>query len=159
MARDRCMDLSEERVELLKRVYPAVDIRPLDLFPAERNKRIWDLKINHLGRNYDVVGVFNFNEGKSEQTFLNWKELGLPADKPVHVFDFWNKEYLGAWTGGMMVDAAPTSCRLLTLAAGQRPDSTDFHQPPCHTGLGGPRRPQPQRIRHFAQGHQQSRQE
>ena len=42
---DRLMDLSEERVELLRRVYPAVDIRPLDLFPAERNKQILDLKI------------------------------------------------------------------------------------------------------------------
>jgi hypothetical protein len=115
MASDRLMDLSEDRVELLKRVYPATDVRPLDLFPIERDKRIWDLKINHLGRNYDVVGVFNFNEGKSEQTFLNWKDLGLPVDRPIHVFDFWNKEYLGAWSGGMMVDAAPTSCRLLTL--------------------------------------------
>ena len=64
MSSDRLMDLSEERVELLRRVYPATDIRPLDLFPSERNKRIWDLKINHLGRNYDVVGVFNFDPDK-----------------------------------------------------------------------------------------------
>src|ERR1019366_6948158 len=40
---------------------------------------------------------------------------GLPAGQRVHVFDFWNKEYLGAWTGGMAVPAAPTSCRGLTL--------------------------------------------
>jgi hypothetical protein len=115
MASDRMMDLSEDRVDLLKRVYPAADIRPLDLFPIERNKKIWDLKINHLGRNYDVVGVFNFDEGKSEQLFLNWQDIGIAAGQPVQVFDFWNKEYLGAWTGGMMVEAAPTSCRLLTL--------------------------------------------
>jgi len=36
------MDLSPERVELLKRVYPATDIRPMDLFPGRR-------KQNHLG--------------------------------------------------------------------------------------------------------------
>ena len=46
MSSDRLMDLSEDRVELLRRVYPAVDIRPLDLFPARQNKRIWDLKVN-----------------------------------------------------------------------------------------------------------------
>ena len=115
MSSDRLMDLSEERVELMRRVYPATDIRPLDLFPTERNKRIWDLKINHLERNYDVVGIFNFNEGRSDQTFLSWKDLGLPANQLVHVFDFWNKEYLGAWSVGMMIEAAPTSCRLLTL--------------------------------------------
>ena len=104
MSSDRLMDLSEERVELMRRVYPATDIRPLDLFPSERDKRIWDLKVNHLGRHYDVVGVFNFGTEKSEHTRLNWKELGLPTDKPVHVFDFWNKEYLGAWSEGMTVD-------------------------------------------------------
>jgi NPCBM/NEW2 domain/Melibiase/Alpha galactosidase C-terminal beta sandwich domain len=115
MSSDRLMDLSSDRVELLRRVYPAVDIRPLDLFPTERYKRIWDLKINHLDRHYDVVGVFNFNSDKSDRVNLNWKELGLPAGQRVHVFDFWNKEYLGSWSEGMIVDTAPASCRVLTL--------------------------------------------
>lgn len=115
MLSDRLMDLSEERVELLRRVFPAVDIRPLDLFPTERYKRIWDLKINHLERPYDVVGVFNFGEKQSELTFLQWSELGIPDEQPVHVFDFWNAEYLGAWEQGMVVQTAPTSCRVLTL--------------------------------------------
>jgi hypothetical protein len=112
---DRMMDLSEERVELLRRVYPAADIRPLDLFPSERNKHIMDLKVNHLGRSYDVVGLFNYDEVKSEQISLNWKDLGLPGDAPVHVYDFWNKEYLGAWENGATFNLPPTSCRVLTL--------------------------------------------
>ena len=62
MSSDRLMDLSDERVELLRRIYPAVDIRPLDLYPTEGTKRIWDLKVNHLDRQYDVVQVFNFDE-------------------------------------------------------------------------------------------------
>lgn len=115
MSSDRLMDLSPDRVELLRRVYPPADIRPLDLFPSERNKRIWDLKINHLGRNYDVVGVFNFAADKADAIRLDWKELGLPAGQRVHVFDFWNQEYLGEWADGMVVDTAPTSCRVLTL--------------------------------------------
>jgi hypothetical protein len=115
MASDRMMDLSDERVELLRRVYPAVDIRPLDLFPTKRNKRIWDLKVNHLGRQYDVVGVFNFEEGKSDQVYVGWKDLGLEANGPVHVFDFWNHEYLGAWEQGIAVTVAPTSVQVLTL--------------------------------------------
>lgn len=115
MATDRMMDLSEGRVELLRRVYPAVDIRPLDLFPSQRNKRIWDLKVNHLDRRYDVVGLFNFDENATGQIYLKWADLGLPTDMPIHVFDFWNKEYLGAWEAGMTVDLSPTSCRVLTL--------------------------------------------
>ena len=115
MASDRLMDLSDERVEIMRRVFPAVDIRPLDLFPAGRTKRIWDLKINHLGRSYDVVGVFNFEEGRSERTYLKWADLGLEAHGPVHVFDFWNREYLGAWENGITVDVSATSCRVLAL--------------------------------------------
>jgi hypothetical protein len=115
MSSDRLMDLGEERVELLRRVYPAADVRPLDLFPVERYKRIWDLKVNHLGRQYDVVGVFNFDTTKADSVRLNWKELGLPEGRLVHVFDFWNQEYLGAWGEGMAVPVAPTSCRVLTL--------------------------------------------
>ncbi len=112
---DRLSDLSAERVELLRRVYPAVDIVPMDLFKSERNKRIWDLKVNHLGRNYDVVGVFNFDETRPSPIYVSWKDLGLPEDQPVHVFDFWNKEYLGAWEKGVSLDLAPASTRVLTL--------------------------------------------
>jgi hypothetical protein len=112
---DRLSDLSPERVELLRRVYPAVDIVPMDLFKSERNKRIWDLKINHLGRNYDVVGVFNFDETKPAATYVSWKDLGLPENTPIHVFDFWNKEYLGAWEEGLSVDLPPASTRVFTL--------------------------------------------
>src|SRR5204863_6814882 len=61
------------------------------------------------------VGLFNYDETKSEQINLNWKELGLPDSVPVHVYDFWNKEYLGAWVNGMTVNLSPTSCRVLTL--------------------------------------------
>jgi hypothetical protein len=112
---DRLSDLPGERVELLRRVYPAVDIRPLDLFSNERNKRIWDLKVDHLGRKYDVVGIFNFDEFNSSASYVGWKDLGLPADRPVHVFDFWNKEYLGAWEHGISVELLPASTRVLTL--------------------------------------------
>src|SRR5579871_789554 len=115
MSSDRLTDLGTERVELLRRVYPATDIRPLDLFPTERYKRIWDLKVSHLGRQYDVVGVFNFDTDKGDQVYLNWKELGIAEAKRVHVFDFWNQEYLGAWPEGIAVPTQPTSCRVLTL--------------------------------------------
>jgi hypothetical protein len=112
---DRMVDLSPERVELIRRVYPAVDIRPLDLFSSERNKRIWDLKIDHLGRQYDVVGLFNFDETKSIASYVSWKDLGLREDQPVHVFDFWRQEYLGAWEKGISVELLPASTRVLSL--------------------------------------------
>jgi len=115
MCSDRMMDLSEERVELYRRIYPTTDIRPLDLFPNTFNKHIWDLKVNHLGRNYDVVGLFNYDESCNRQIYLNWNDLGIAADKPVHVYDFWNREYCGVYRSGYSTTVAPTSCKVLTL--------------------------------------------
>lgn len=117
MGTDRLEDLSEPRVELLRRIYPATDIRPLDLFKVTENKSVMDLKISHLDgrRNYDVVGLFNYDETTLKPMILNWNELGIGDCQPVHVYDFWNKDYLGAWETGMLVDIDPTSCRVLTL--------------------------------------------
>ena len=113
MASDRMMDLSEERVEMLRRVYPAVDIRPLDLYRPEGeriDKPVWDLKIGHLGRQYDVVAIFNVGTDAPMRHVLLWDRLGLEPERLYHVYDFWNREYLGAWETGMG-EVAPTACR------------------------------------------------
>ena len=114
MSSDRLPDLSAERVKMLHRVFPATDIRPLDLFPSHTNKKIWDLKVNHLNRRYDVTGLFNFEEGKAEEIALKWKDMGI-SEGPVHVFDFWNDEFMGTWDSGISLSVNPTSCRVLTL--------------------------------------------
>jgi len=113
---DRLPDLPPSRVEMLKRVYPAVDIRPLDLFrPEHTRKPIWLLKVAHLGRAYDVVGVFNYDTEVTETHHLSWKELGLEPDQSYHVYDFWQQTYLGAWEQGVFLDVPPTDVRVVTL--------------------------------------------
>jgi|WetSurMetagenome_2_1015567.scaffolds.fasta_scaffold00198_18 hypothetical protein len=114
MSSDRLPDLPADRVKILHSVFPATDVRPLDLFPSHKNKRIWDLKVNHLNRQYDVTGLFNFEEGKSEEIALKWKDLGI-QDRRVHVFDYWNNEFMGTWDSGISLSINPTSCRVLTL--------------------------------------------
>ncbi len=77
-------------------------------FSSDRNKRIWDLKVNHLGSPVRCRRRFQLSmKRRPSPVYVSWKDLGLPADKPVHVFDFWNKEYLGAWEKGMTVDLRP----------------------------------------------------
>jgi hypothetical protein len=116
MSSDRLTDLPEERVELLRRVYPAVDIRPLDLYrPANARKPIIDLKVNHLGRTYDVVGIFNYDTDRSANRHLAWRALGLDSTAAYHVFDFWNGTYYGAWHDGVFIDVPPADVRVLTL--------------------------------------------
>ena len=44
MASDDMPKLSEERVELLRRIFPVADIRPMDLYPLHGKPRIFDLR-------------------------------------------------------------------------------------------------------------------
>lgn len=116
MSSDRLTDLPESRVELLRRVYPAVDIRPLDLFrPANARKPIIDLKVSHLGRDYDVVGVFNYDPDSTTNRLLSWGTLGLDSTATYHVYDFWNGTYYGAWERGVFIDVPPADVRVITL--------------------------------------------
>jgi hypothetical protein len=113
---DRMPDLPRSRVEMLKRVYPAADIRPLDLFrPDQPRKPIWDLKVNHLGRTYDVVGLFNFDTEEERVFHLRWSDLGLDPEQPFHVHDFWEGIYLGSWTAGVFLEVPPKDVRVVTF--------------------------------------------
>lgn len=116
MASDRMTDLPASRVELLRRIYPAVDIRPLDLYrPNNVRKPLWDLKVSHLGREYDVVAVFNFEMDEAESRLVSWEELGLDPGRAYHVFDFWDGTYLGAWEHGIFLITPPADVRVVTL--------------------------------------------
>jgi len=114
MASDMMYALPEERVKLLKKIYPAVNITPMDLFPSNAYKKIWDLKVNHVGKQYDVVAVFNY-KNKKDGEFLRFKDLGLKENALYHVFDFWAQEYLGAWKGGFYVEVPAQGVRVLTV--------------------------------------------
>jgi hypothetical protein len=115
---DRLPDLPPARVELLRRIYPAVDIRPLDLFaPEHPRKPIWLLKVAHqeVARTYDVVGVFNYDAERAQTHHLSWAALGLDPGRPHHVYDFWQQTYLGAWENGVFIDVPPADVRVLAL--------------------------------------------
>lgn len=131
MSSDRLTDLPQSRVELLRRVYPATDIRPLDLYrPANTRKPIVDLKVSHLGRDYDVVGVFNYDAEESSNHLLSWSALGLDSTAMYHVYDFWNGTYYGSWEHGVFIDVPPGDVRVITLVrATDRPElvSTSRH--------------------------------
>jgi hypothetical protein len=131
LANDRLPDLPASRVAMLKSVFPATDVRTLDLHRAENTRKsVVDLKVAHLGRTYDVVGVFNFDEEAQTGRHVAWRDLGLDPDRAYHVFDFWSGVYLGPWRGGVFVDVPATDVRVLTVVpAADRPVllSTDRH--------------------------------
>jgi len=113
---DNPWTLTDERLELLRRIYPTVNIYPLDLFrnPGKR-KHIWDLKINQIGRQYDVVAVIKTDEYEPSDLIIYWKQMGWDTSDSYHVYDFWNKEYLGTCSNSMVVEVPDTGCRVFSF--------------------------------------------
>ncbi len=112
---DRMPDLSPTRLGILKKISPAADIRPFDLFPAMRRKSIFNLKINHRARQYEVVGLFNYYETQQQVIQLDFESLGLDGGKLYHAYDFWNDDYLGVYNAGLFLEVPPAACRVITL--------------------------------------------
>jgi hypothetical protein len=127
MSSDKMYDLTEERVELLRRIYPVADIRPMDLYPLKGRARIFDLRISKPGvsarggsasggGDWDVVAVFNWGGTRSEKIALAPADLGLPAGKYVF-YDVWAKKLLAVGEGPVELFLAPTSCQVICIRA------------------------------------------
>lgn len=115
MSSDAMYDLPEERVELLRRIYPVADIRPMDLYPLRGRPRVFDLKVAKTGVGaWDVVAVFNWDRVRSQRVQLRPADLGLPPGRYVY-YDVWGKRLLAVTGGRVPLVLAPTSCRLVCV--------------------------------------------
>lgn len=112
---EKMQDLSPARVEVLKKIFPAQDIYPVDLFRYSKNKSILDLKIKNSHRSYDVVGVFNYDAKQPSTTHLDWEKLGLEKNSYHHVYNFWDDEYVGCFNYGLFVNLHPNSCNVFSI--------------------------------------------
>ncbi|MFH1009182.1 MAG: glycoside hydrolase family 36 protein [Candidatus Latescibacterota bacterium] len=116
---DRVHELPEERVELLRRVFPAQDIRPMELFsrlPHGPYPQIWDLKVAKDWDSWDVVGLFRWYEKNDAEVRITPEVLGLPPGRYV-LYDVWEKTYLGELGDGKTFQLKPESCRVLCVRA------------------------------------------
>ncbi len=120
MTSDKMYELPEERVEILRRVIPTVDIHPMEFYPWDEDERgrpkIVDLKIaKHYG-SWDVVAVFNWQE-EPEAIEVDFAKLGLPTGNGIryHVFEFWSKRYEGQFENGFSVTLPIRTCEVFAI--------------------------------------------
>ncbi len=113
MASDDLRDLPEERFPILQSVFPALNIRPVDLYAYAR-PRLWDLKVNHGGDSCDVVAAFNWDTAPISLR-VTFKDLGLTAAKEYDVFEFWTWRYLGRLKKTFEPALPPTSVRVFVV--------------------------------------------
>ncbi len=109
--------LSSERQKLASLLVPILssNAQPLDLLEKEMAE-LYDLEMHRPWQDWHVTAVFNWGDRNTERT-LDLKKLALDADKPFHVFDFWNRTYrLHAGSALELGEVAPHGCRLLRVS-------------------------------------------
>ena len=114
---DKMYTLSDDRVELLRRVLPPARIQPVHLYPVEQPDIIC-LKIDDAAGPRDIVGLFNWQES-SREIALDLDTLGLPQGDYL-VYDVWGNRLLGRLDQAMTMALTPTSCRVLCIRAIER---------------------------------------
>lgn len=112
MMGDKMYELSDERVELLRRIIPPANIRPMDLYPRAQPDIIC-LKLDDAAGRRDIVGIFNWSAVERQQA-LDAAALGLP-DADYLVYDVWRKDLLGRLDDTLTVHLPPMSCRVFCI--------------------------------------------
>ena len=127
---DDLRQLEPSRVRMMQQCLPPGNpaARPLDLF-ERKLPSLWHLHCKNAADEWDVVGLFNFEDRAQERT-VELAAIGLPADAPALVYEFWEKRFLGIGRGSVTLKLPPQTSRILTIRrpAG-RPQlvGTDMH--------------------------------
>ncbi|MBI4559525.1 MAG: alpha-galactosidase [Candidatus Hydrogenedentes bacterium] len=89
-------DLNEQEVAALRKLTPVPSrpARPVDLFERE-NPTIWSLPIKTEIGEWQVVGVFNWDDAAEHTIAVDFSRLGLNPEKYYTVYDFWRDRYYG----------------------------------------------------------------
>ena len=115
MASDRMYALGDDRVELLRRIFPVADIHPMELYPLDIHvpPRIFDLKVAlpKVGL-WDVVALFNWSETDACIIELSPARLGLRGAQWI-CLDVWAGALLSSGNGYLSIELPAMSTRVI----------------------------------------------
>ena len=108
--------LPEERVEILRRVIPSMDIHTEDFETAEAKGDfvLLDLNLRAADEDYKVIDLFNMAERPNERT-LTMEETELEPEEEYLVYDFWRGEFLGKVKNNLKLSFRPHESRVLAV--------------------------------------------
>ncbi len=108
--------LPPERMNILKRVIPSLDIYPKEI---NANTEIGEVLVTNLDiglsfESYNVISVFNTQERETEY-YLDLKKTADLEGGKYHIYDFWHDEYLGCTDSGIKLVLEPCETRVLAV--------------------------------------------
>ena len=110
--------LPPERLEIIKRTMPNTGYvaRPLDLLENNEPRR-WHLHAEVQGARRDVVGLFQWDDTGPATVRLQLEALGLANEPGAQYlgFDFWENQFIPAFSVGREFELRPGSCRVIVL--------------------------------------------
>jgi len=116
MASDKMYELPDERVELLRRIFPVADIHPMELYPLSSavKPNIFDLHVHlpNVGK-WEVVAIFNWNESEETTVPLSPARLGLSGTHWLSL-DVWSGAVLHEGDGVQEITVPAQSCRVIS---------------------------------------------
>ena len=113
---DEIHELDEQRIDMLRRIMPVVDIHPgeLDSKRCGRFFLIENLAIARPFAEWNVTGITNLTAEKRRVSIDLPRDCRLERGKYA-VYDFWNKEYLGIFSTSLELELKAYDTRVLRI--------------------------------------------
>ena len=105
--------LPKERLNIVSKIFPLLGQAaiPVDLF-EKINPQIWNLFIQKDNRQWNVVGLFNW-EFDRQEIYLDFRSLGLNDKKDYLAFEFWTQAFTPIKSGEKII--IPVAGRTVAL--------------------------------------------
>jgi alpha-galactosidase len=108
--------VSPGRLEWISLLTPDLGLSgaPLDLLKKEM-PGLYQVKVEHAGQSWQLVALFNWMDHPGDCR-LRLADLGYPEGMQLHVFDFWERQYLHVTQPEMVFAHVPAhGCKLLRI--------------------------------------------
>ena len=132
---DDLRTLPADRLELLRRGLPTLDIHPMEMreLPLDRDQLIVNLAVNRPFEQWNTVGVMNLAEEDREITVDLSEDLGL-EDGEYLVHEYWTDTFYGVVSGSLTVKVS--ACGTAVLAVRKKTGSLQLVSTSRHITQG-----------------------
>lgn len=112
---DEFQFLPSSRIRMMQCCLPPGNppMKPIDLFERPIPS-IWRIHCKNDADEWDVVGLFNFENTPEERT-VDFASLGFPTNQDVTVFEFWEQQFLGIKHDKLTMTLPPQTSRILAI--------------------------------------------